>query len=80
MQRFGLFWRSNLPVLIRLTEPFNSPFFDQIFTPGPVGAVCNRTGSIKKDVKSNNFLKLNASEQINMTSGNFCGILIDIKK
>ena len=27
--------------------------------PGPVGAVSNRTGSSKKGVKSDNFLKLN---------------------
>ena len=38
-----------------------SPSPVTVSDPGPVGAVCNRTGSDKKDVKSNNFLKLNGS-------------------
>ena len=54
-----------------ISEPFNCPFFDRILDPpGPVDAVLrrtrpnatcipNRTGSLKKDVKPDNFLKLN---------------------
>jgi len=43
-------------------EPFNSPFFDQIFTtrPGRFGFL-TEPARLKKDVKPNNFLKLNGS-------------------